>query len=228
MDDQPEFCDVRACVAAFAETFSPPPRVIIDPRTTGELPCPAQTLRLALQKLSHGLADDPDARTLVVYELDDPTRHQLRFEIVENGVGITFSPSANPGAPKPADLSKLSILVAEDNVVNQHIATECLRTLGCGCRVVGDGSAAVEAVRGQIFDVIFMDIHMPIMDGLQATREIRALPNGRRAYIAALTAYAMPGDKTRSLDSGMDDYVTKPCRIETLAAILQRAAIRKF
>ncbi len=128
-----------------------------------------------------------------------------------------------PAATAPT-LGDFSVLVVEDNEVNQRVAQECLRHLGYACRIAQDGEEGVHMAAENAFDLILMDIHMPLMDGITATRQIRALPGEHRPFIAALTAFALPGDKARCLDSGMDDYLTKPCRIEDLAGLLTKVA----
>jgi CheY-like chemotaxis protein len=110
-------------------------------------------------------------------------------------------------------LAGLRILLAEDNEVNRRIATRILEKAGHQVEVVNDGAEAVTAYRRGSFDLIVMDVQMPVMDGLQATAEIRRLePAGRRIPIVALTANAMAGDRGRCLQAGMDGYVSKPFR----------------
>jgi CheY-like chemotaxis protein len=93
---------------------------------------------------------------------------------------------------------------------------------------VADGVEAVEAARRQRYDVIFMDVQMPQMDGLEATRRIRGvLPAAQQPYITAMTANAMHGDREMCLDAGMDDYVSKPVYLAELRAALERAASRR-
>jgi len=116
---------------------------------------------------------------------------------------------------------RLSVLVAEDNAVNQKVAVRVLEKLGCRPDVVPDGRQAVEAVRKTPYDLILMDCQMPAMDGYEATREIRKLEAaGRRVPIVALTASAMESDRQRCLAAGMDDVLTKPFRPAELAAVL--------
>jgi PAS domain S-box-containing protein len=129
---------------------------------------------------------------------------------------------------KPAALSDslgIRVLVAEDNPVNQKVAGKILEKLGCEVVVVSDGRKAVEAVFERPFDLVLMDVQMPILDGLQATREIREREKntGKRARIVALTANAMAGDEERCLAAGMDGYLTKPLRAEKLQEAVQTA-----
>jgi CheY-like chemotaxis protein len=121
----------------------------------------------------------------------------------------------------------LAVLVVEDNLVNQRLAEECLRHLGTSCSIAENGQEAVALAASGEFDLILMDIHMPIMDGITATRAIRARASRKRPYIAALTAFALPGDRERCLQAGMDDYLTKPCKVEVLAGVLAKVSSRK-
>jgi len=129
-------------------------------------------------------------------------------------------------AVKLGESFPLRILIAEDFPVNQRIASLMLKKIGYNADIVFDGKAAVEAVRGGNYDLVLMDMHMPEMDGLEATREIRhqETASGKPAgiYIIALTADAMAGDREKCLAAGMNDYLTKPLRPNDLQAALQR------
>ncbi|MEA3191097.1 MAG: two-component system, sensor histidine kinase and response regulator [Thermoplasmata archaeon] len=137
-----------------------------------------------------------------------------------------FAPSGLPRtvvAPSaPAAPSRLKILVAEDNQVNQKVALRLLEKLGARADVANDGQEAVAALDRQPYDLVLMDVQMPRMDGLEATRALRAA--GSKVRIVAMTADAMPGDRERCLAAGMDDYISKPVRLEALARILEDAA----
>ena len=116
---------------------------------------------------------------------------------------------------------KLSVLVAEDNLVNQRVLTALLSRLGHRFEVVPDGAAAIEAVKRSTYDCVLMDCQMPRVDGFEATAAIRRLPGViRQVQIIAVTANAMPGDRERCLAAGMNDYVTKPVRLADLAKVL--------
>lgn len=114
------------------------------------------------------------------------------------------------------------ILVAEDNLVNQEVARAMLEHLDLQVDVVNNGAEAVEAVSKVAYDLVLMDIHMPEIDGIEATVLIRELEQGRRTPIAALTANAMEGDRERFLDSGMDDYLSKPFDRKSLENLVSR------
>lgn len=114
----------------------------------------------------------------------------------------------------------LRILVAEDNLVNQRLASELLRRDGHSIVVAGDGKQAVAAATGQHFDLVLMDVQMPVLDGLQATAQIRTA--GNHVPIVAMTASAMNGDQARCLQFGMDGYLTKPIDVAALRETLAR------
>ena len=128
-----------------------------------------------------------------------------------------------PNPPKLAS-GPLKILLVEDNLVNQRVCVAMLRMAHHDVEVVENGADAVEAVRKGSFDVVLMDVHMPVMDGVAATAAIRALEGDRsKIPVIALTANAMKGDREKYLAEGMDDYVAKPIDPEELAAALSRA-----
>ena len=116
------------------------------------------------------------------------------------------------------------ILVAEDNPINQRVAVALLTKLGCQVEVAMNGEEARNLAAGpQPYDLIFMDCQMPVMDGFQATREIRRFEEGRlHTPVVAFTANAMPEDRQFCLDQGMDDYIAKPVSLVALTAVLQR------
>lgn len=116
----------------------------------------------------------------------------------------------------------LSILLTEDNVINQKVATRILNRMGYRADVAGNGREAIDCLKRQNYDVVLMDVQMPIMDGLEASRAIRQSDDINGVYIIAMTANAMSGDREKCLDAGMNDYVTKPVRIEHLQASLEK------
>jgi PAS domain S-box-containing protein len=122
---------------------------------------------------------------------------------------------------KMAEGTPLDVLVVEDNPVNQKVATRLLERLGYRADVAGNGLEALQILDLRRFDLVFMDMQMPEMDGLTATREIRRrYPARRQPRIVALTANAVPGDRQRCLEAGMDDYVPKPAKLEDLRAMI--------
>jgi CheY-like chemotaxis protein/HPt (histidine-containing phosphotransfer) domain-containing protein/anti-sigma regulatory factor (Ser/Thr protein kinase) len=116
------------------------------------------------------------------------------------------------------------VLLAEDNVINQEVICEMLRQLGCQTTVVNNGKQALERLKQSDFDLIFMDCHMPELDGFGATQAIRALEQGTTKHIpiVALTADAMQDNRESCFVSGMDDYLAKPMKIQDLRNVLSR------
>ena len=129
--------------------------------------------------------------------------------------------------PGMAERHPLRILLAEDNVVNQKLALRILQQMGYRADVASNGIEAIESVQRQTYDLVLMDVQMPEMDGLEATRRIRArLPDGS-PRIVAMTANAMHGDREMCLAAGMDDYITKPIRVDQLVDALSRVPAAK-
>lgn len=122
----------------------------------------------------------------------------------------------------------LHILLAEDSAVNQKVALRILERLGYRADLAATGVEAVAALQRQPYDVILMDVQMPQMDGLEATRQIRrAQPAAAGPRIIAMTANATQADRQACFEAGMDDYVSKPIRVEELAAALLRVPVAK-
>jgi CheY-like chemotaxis protein len=148
-------------------------------------------------------------------------------------VGVFSAGQDRPaGEPLPervsidADLGRrhpLRILLAEDNAVNQKLALRLLANMGYTADVAGDGLQTLKALDATDYDVVLMDVQMPELDGLGATRRIRADWPERPLHIIAMTANAMAGDRDACLAAGMNDYVSKPIRPPELAAALRRA-----
>ena len=144
---------------------------------------------------------------------------------------ILLGASVEVPARAPADVDgtplgerhPLRILLAEDNPVNQKLATRLLKQFSYVAELAEDGIQAVDAVRSQDFDVVLMDVQMPELDGLGATRRIRAEMPDRDVWIIAMTANAMAGDREACLAAGMNDYISKPIRPAELEAALARA-----
>ncbi len=125
-------------------------------------------------------------------------------------------------APKPVPFSGLRILVVEDNRVNQMVATRMLAKQGHEVVIAADGHQALEALAAESFDMVLMDVNMPVMNGLEATIEIRngEQKTGKHIPVVGLTALAMMGDKERCLESGMDDYIAKPLAAKDLLRVI--------
>jgi CheY-like chemotaxis protein len=144
-----------------------------------------------------------------------------------NGGRVRFDVNATPAMPiliGGDSLPSLTILLAEDNIFNQRVIVTMLERAGHAVRVAEYGEEAVKLYSEETFDMILMDIQMPVMDGLQATIAIRSNESGmdQRIPIIALTAHAMQGDRERFLSGGMDGYVTKPIRPKELWSVISQ------
>jgi CheY-like chemotaxis protein len=135
-------------------------------------------------------------------------------------------PVPNPTAPSPPEQPR--ILVAEDNPVNQKVTLQYLKNAGCRADMVSNGRDAIAALRRHPYELVLMDVQMPLMDGLEASREIRktqavkAPGFDREIHIVAMTANAMSGDREICLAAGMDDYITKPLTPTGIKVILDK------
>jgi len=127
---------------------------------------------------------------------------------------------------KPVVLDQLRVLVAEDNPVNQTLAMAVLGRFGIQAELARDGNEALAAVRQKPFDIVLMDVRMPNLDGLEATRAIRALPDQQgRPWIIAVTANALDQDRQQCLDAGMNDFLPKPFNQAALRSALMNARL---
>ncbi len=158
----------------------------------------------------------------------DPFYTSYSKEVIQEGPGPKpYKPTSQVAVPECQ--SSLDILVAEDNPVNQMVTNGQLEQLGHRCQLVLNGQEALEALERQTFDLIFMDCHMPVMDGYETTRAIRRLeashPDRKKITIIALTANAMEEDRQKCLSVGMDYYLSKPTRREQLKELLDHFQI---
>ncbi len=128
------------------------------------------------------------------------------------------------GSTTPVDMPALRVLLAEDNVINRQIGTRMLASLGYQADVVEDGAQAVAAVGRTPYDLVLMDVHMPVMDGLEATRQIRGMSHIRQPRIFAMTASVLDEERQACLDAGMDRHLAKPFRRHELEKALRDAA----
>jgi signal transduction histidine kinase/CheY-like chemotaxis protein/HPt (histidine-containing phosphotransfer) domain-containing protein len=151
--------------------------------------------------------------------LQKPIKQSELFDAIAVTLGTASLPApASTVAPVPAIAAGLVVLLAEDNEINQELAIAVLERNGCSVVVARTGIEAVALWQRERFDVVLMDVQMPEMDGFAATRAIRALEATRGGHtpIVAVTAHAMEGDRQRCLAAGMDGYVCKPLRVESL------------
>lgn len=162
--------------------------------------------------------------------LHKPVKPELLCRITHKLLGTDAKITSADGTSTALDdtlgeQSPMRILLAEDNPVNQQVATAILGKLGYTCDIANNGREAVEAMTAADYDVVLMDVQMPELDGIGATIEIRSgIAPDRQPIIIAMTANAMQGDKESYLEAGMDDYVSKPVRIDQLVTALKRAA----
>ena len=193
----------------------------------------ARKIKLAQQELpmvlfsSIGLRELEVEGDLFAAYLAKPLRQSHLFDTLVT----LFEDKATPVKAKPTSKSKidpemakrhpLRILLAEDNLVNQKLAIRLLQQMGYRADLASNGVEAVEGVSRQQYDVVLMDVQMPEMDGLEASRRINeAFSEGDRPRIIAMTANAMQGDREMCLEAGMNDYITKPIRVPVLVEAL--------
>jgi len=161
--------------------------------------------------------------------LTKPVKEAQLFNALSTIFGAPSNETAKTKPPVDTNLAAnhpLRILLAEDNVVNQKVALKILNRMGYRADVASNGKEAVDAVARQTYDVVLMDVQMPEMDGVQATAKIREQFGDNRPWIIALTANALQGDRERYLGVGMDDYLSKPIRVEDLIKALSQAPAR--
>jgi len=183
---------------------------------------------------SLGRKEAGDTEGLFAAYLAKPLRQSQLFDMLVTLLSQEAAPKAatipakvrlDPGM---AARHPLRILLAEDNVVNQKLALRILQQMGYRADLASNGIEAIESVARQAYDVVLMDVQMPEMDGLEATRQITAKwsPDAR-PRIVAMTANAMQGDREMCLEAGMDDYLTKPIRVERLVEALNQVSARE-
>ncbi len=186
----------------------------------------AATRVIMLSSADHTLTDDRRME-LIGRHLTKPVKHSTLLECILEMLGADVTPvgagAANRSAPTGAAVRPLRILAAEDQRANQRLIQYLLEKRGHSVRIVSNGQEAVAASGEESFDLILMDVQMPIMNGLDATRLIREREarDGGHIPIVAMTAHAMKGDRERILSGGMDDYVAKPIRQATLIRIVE-------
>jgi len=192
-------------------------RIVGEPRLAG--------LRVILLSAAPLAAEEHRSHTLgIAALLKRPVREcELRSAMMaalpRPGAKLTASSDEGPAGTGG---SRLRVLLAEDNVVNQRVGQRLIEKLGHSVVVVSDGRQAVRAVEEREFDVVFMDVQMPELDGIEAATAIREKErtSGKHQVIIAMTAHAMKGDREKCLAAGMDGYLSKPIRVDELKAVL--------
>ena len=166
------------------------------------------------------------SKRIIQYWLTKPVKPEHLKEVLES----LFSAHAGFEEEHPNTLKEhhqfeqIRVLLAEDNRINQQVALNMLKRMGLQADVVANGLEAINAINNIPYDIILMDMMMPEMDGVEATKYIRHNPNINQPVIIALTANAMLADRKKCMDAGMDDFLPKPIRIEELEKILSRWA----
>lgn len=169
---------------------------------------------------------EPDRQQtgLVNHSMLQPVKYSELHDALVGILELTDQPLSTERNIESKATGPLDILLAEDNIVNQKLAIALLEKQGHQVTVVGTGRAAVAQLREHRFDMVLMDIQMPEMDGIEATKAIRAMETGlaTRIPIVAMTAHAMNSDRTRCLAAGMDGYLSKPIRATELAEVVEK------
>jgi two-component system sensor histidine kinase/response regulator len=183
--------------------------------------------RLFLLSSSGRIPNDVAAEAGLAGTMTKPVRQSELFNCLIEGLQMELSPDtpdAEPTAQRDRPAERGIVLLVEDNTMNQLVATRMLAKLGYRCDVANNGQEALAAIIAGAYDAILMDCQMPVMDGYEATRQLRRAENssGRHLPVIAMTAAAMQGDREACLEAGMDDYITKPIRSETIDETLNR------
>ncbi|MBD1913738.1 MULTISPECIES: PAS domain-containing hybrid sensor histidine kinase/response regulator [unclassified Leptolyngbya] len=204
VDSQLPGLEVLLSAAEFQEAPSPIPAVLLSP--------------IGVPLIGRPGGDFPWAG-----HLNQPVRRSQFYSLLANLFGSTTMAPPPPTDPTLlAESIPLQILVAEDNLVNQKVIFKLLQRLGYEADIVSNGVQVLEALQRSTYDVILMDVQMPEMDGITATREIHRMWPQCRPRLIAVTANAMRGDRDECLQAGMDDYLSKPIRLEHLANALSQ------
>ncbi|MBF0415430.1 MAG: response regulator [Magnetococcales bacterium] len=193
---------------------------------------PYQTLLLGPYDREEQLRSQGKAVGVTDY-LSKPVNCSILFDKIMNTFGrqatktIRRSKKTIHAADVMAKIGGAQVLLVEDNAINRQVAMELLQEVGCVTETAQDGREAVIKVTRNMYDIVLMDIQMPVMDGYQATRRIRELPGKDSLPIVAMTAHAMTGDRQKSLQAGMDDHITKPIdRRQLYSTLVKRIAPR--
>ena len=202
-----------------------------------EIPSCKHVPMVMLTSLGQSL-NDP-RQTLLAAHLTKPVKHSELYKILaeilskqyrlDQSAAHTYTAVSTQFDPHMAQKHPLRLLLAEDNLINQKVALRILERLGYRADIAGNGLEVLEALRRQPYDAILMDVQMPEMDGIKATEIIhQEWPPDQRPRIIAMTAHALKDDRQLLLAAGMDDYVSKPIRIETLIKALYHCPVRHY
>jgi CheY-like chemotaxis protein len=160
-----------------------------------------------------------------------PVKQQQLCNAIQSGLMSGKAASAEKTAStllseQFADKYPMSILIAEDNLINQKLITKVINKLGYDPLVVNNGNQVLETLAAESYDIILMDVQMPELDGLETTRIIRK-SEFKQPYIIAMTASAMAEDKTAALEAGMNHFISKPISIQALVDVLEKSYVNK-
>lgn len=194
-----------------------------------DTPSPLEPAQAAAPVAERPTERDFERRPLPIENGDAVLGNNWRDAVIAKAVGVVEGPESAPErepvdeTPTGTTGGPIRILLAEDNAINALLTRTLLEAEGHTVETVEDGQLAVEAMKSSHFDMIFMDMRMPNMDGLEATRKIRTLPNVSTSIpIVALTANAFDDDRNACFDSGMNDFMTKPVSAEELSEMVAR------
>ncbi|MDO3640666.1 two-component regulator propeller domain-containing protein [Mucilaginibacter sp. L3T2-6] len=184
------------------------------------------TIILTCSVLEKNKITDPTVKTLL-----KPVKQQQLCNAIQAGLMLGKAASAEKTAAtllseQFAKKYPMSILIAEDNLINQKLITKVVNKLGYDPLVVNNGNQVIEALENQSYDIILMDVQMPELDGLETTRIIRK-SEFKQPYIIAMTASAMAEDKTAALEAGMNHFISKPVNIQALVDVLEKSYVNK-
>lgn len=181
-----------------------------------------------LSSVGYFLPQDASSKNLFAASLTKPIKQSQLYKTLAQILShqpttIQLFPTSTPRYSPLAETLSLRILLVEDVPVNQMVALKMLQRLGYRADVANNGLEAIDSLQRQPYDIVFMDVQMPELDGLETTRSIcKEWPTVSRPWIIAMTAHAMQGDKEECLNAGMDDYISKPIRITTLIEAFER------
>ena len=221
MDDIPEGIEPDRIISSFAherEVHHPPSL----PETLQHIPL--LLLAPSGEKLQSATSSPSNPLPPHVFIQSKPIKPERIARMLKAKTGHSSSIQSEFDPPTLLSNTKaLRILLVEDNLINQKVATRLLERLGYVIDIAGNGLEAIDALVRQSYDVVFMDMQMPEMDGLEATRRIRANTTLKQPYIIAMTANAMEQDRQRCNEAGMDDFVAKPVTLTDLTQALKRS-----
>ena len=184
---------------------------------------------LILSSAGHPLAPGEESKLGITRVLTKPIKQSNLLDAIADAFGEAGrkkDKTPSIATPRPTGIRSMKVLLAEDGRVNQLVAVKMLKKRGHEVVVAEDGQVAVDRHEKQSFDAILMDVQMPHLDGLEATKIIREREkeSGEHVPVIAMTANAMKGDREKCLDAGMDDYIAKPIRSDKLFNILEKYA----